>query len=342
MRNKLALINMGLVTRKPLFFIRAALRLFSQKYLGGDSLIGVDFAIHYECNMRCRHCYESSFRANSNPLLSLEEQKAAIIQCLDLGALAVDFVGGETTINENFPELVKSCRPATTYISLATNAFNLSEEQLKYYLKIGVDKINISLDSWNPEEHDFNRRKKGSHKKALEVVEICKRIGLDVTLTIVVANGDTQTENFQSLIDYAIKENTRIFFKTAVPVGEWAGAFDKLISDQDRETMEKLHEKHPNLTRDTHEGCPAFQRQIFITAHGDILPCTAVHVAFGNVRDQSIKDILAKGRGNPYFDGKFKGCHPGETRDFIEKYLTKTYSAQPYPPKSEDVFDDLP
>lgn len=278
-------------------------------------------------------------------MLTLVEQKRTIQNCLKLGVVSFDFVSGESVLHPAFHELVKTCRPNRNYITLATNGYGFTEQKIKSLLEIGVDKLNISIDSWDPEEHDQLRGKKGSHKHAFQTFELCKKVGMDYHITIFVSKNSTKTDGFNNLIDYAIKNQIRVAFKAAVPLGELEAKHDFLITESDKISLMNLHKKYPNFKMchwgNRCGGCPAFDEVIAITAYGDVLPCNAIHISFGNVRNENLQTILNKGKKIKYFDGCFDGCPPAEDKDFIESILSKTYNANPYPIMAEEIFKQL-
>ena len=343
--NRLLLVSPRLIKKKPLFLAKAFFRPLSQRLRKTKQLRSILFHTHYKCNLNCKHCYEKNFNRTNEKPLTLAEKKTVIADCLKLGIVSFDFVSGESVLDPELPELVKACRPRKTYITLATNGYAFTEEKIKYLLDIGIDKLNISIDSWYPQEHDELRRKKGSHRHAFRTLELCKKVGMGFHITIFVHRNYTKADGFKKLVEYAIKHKIRVAFKAAVPLGAWEAKHDNLITDDDRDTMFKLYKKHPFLKRDNYGnrngGCPAFDEVITITAYGDVLPCNTIHISFGNVRNEKLQTILNKGRKIKYFNGCYNGCPPAEDKNFIKSYLSKTYNAKPYPLIAEEIFKEL-
>jgi len=341
-KSKLVLVTPELIRRKPFFLCRIFFRtLFSQFGLKRP-IQSVLFHTHYKCNLHCSHCYEKNFTKTDQRPLTLDEKLKAIHDLSALGALSYDFVSGESSLDPDLPKLVKACRPAKTYITLATNGYDFSKEKIKYFREIGIDKLNISVDSIFPEEHDRIRGRKDSHKNALKTIDLCKKTGMDFHITVFVYKDSTKLEGFNKLVEYAIANRIRTTFKAAVPLGSFEGRHDSLITEDDRIRMFDLHRKHPFLVRTcigtSNSTCPAFNRMITLTAYGDVLPCNAVHVSFGNIRDNDLSAIITRGKNIEFFNGQYRGCPSSEDMNFINKYLSKTYSVYPYPVKAEKVF----
>ena len=108
-----------------------------------------------------------------------------------------------------------------------------------------------------------------------------------------VYKNSTQTEGFRKLVEYSIQNKIRTTFKAAVPLGAWESNLDQLITDSDRNTLFDLHREYPFLVRTCiatpNSTCPGFNKIITVTAFGDILPCNAIHVSFGNIRKKNLE-----------------------------------------------------
>jgi len=276
-------------------------------------------------------------------MLTLKEKKKIIAQCLDLGVLSFSFIGGETSLSKDLPELIRACRPGRTYITLATNGYGFDEDKIRYFSDLGVDEFDVSIDSWFPEEHDTFRGKTGSYDSAIKTLNLCKKVGVNYHIGIVIYKNYTKSESFKKLVDYAISTKTRLGMIPAVPLGKWEANHDNLITREDRHVMDTLHSKYPFITSDNYgnknHGCPAFQEVLNITPYGDVLPCDFIHISFGNLKNESLRTILDRGRQLSEFDGGYQGCLAAESKEFIESYLSKTYEADPYPVKAVDIFE---
>ncbi len=108
------------------------------------------------CNFNCFYCKPLGGRTPSNSsncsLLSYPE----IIELTKIfGALGVKNVrltGGEPLVRQGVPELVRQLKLIKTIdeVTLTTNGYFL-EQQLDELQKAGLDRINMSLDSFRPE-----------------------------------------------------------------------------------------------------------------------------------------------------------------------------------------------
>jgi hypothetical protein len=67
------------------------------------------------------------------------------------------------------------------------------------------------------------------------------------------------------------------------------------------------------------------------------LPCVYIHIAIGNIFDESLADIIARGLSIKHFKAYNAKCLSGEDRGFIDKYMTKFYG-KPLPVLYSEVF----
>ena len=80
----------------------------------------------------------------------------------------------------DFDEIVAAVDPQKFYITSDTNGWLLDEKRAMHLKEIGVDKIQLSIDSLNAKEHDDFRRAKGSHEKALRAIDAAHKAGLNI------------------------------------------------------------------------------------------------------------------------------------------------------------------
>lgn len=337
------LITRRLILRKPVFLLSALKWHFIRHLLKRKRFKSAMIAIHYKCNLKCRHCYEKRIAENPEKPLSLSEKRKAIQECLQLGVISIDFIGGESHLSPQFPALIKAAKPYRTYLSLTTNGYGLTKEKVSEFLRLGIDKLNVSVDSGIPWEHDHSRGRKGAFTHMMQTLDICRETGMDFSLNLLVYRNSTQSSGFKTIIDYAIKRKIKLSFKLAVPLGRWEKREEEMISDTDKGVIEALHKAYPFLTRDIYGNpnhtCPAFQDFFTITPFGDVLPCNALHVSYGNIKTQSLKSILDQSLKLKLPFSNYRGCPAAEDPDFVRTYLFKSFSGNQCPIPFQDVHE---
>ncbi|OFW61511.1 MAG: cyclic pyranopterin phosphate synthase MoaA [Actinobacteria bacterium RBG_16_64_13] len=154
----------------------------------GQSVDYLRLSVTDRCNYRCVYCMPPEgvpFRPHQD-MLSYEDMEFFVRAAVRLGISKVRVTGGEPLVRKGLPDLVALIRaiPGITDISLTTNGALLPRfaEALK---TAGLDRVNISLDSLDPERYRLLTRG-GSLPAALKGVEAALRFELSpVKLNVV-------------------------------------------------------------------------------------------------------------------------------------------------------------
>jgi cyclic pyranopterin phosphate synthase len=112
------------------------------------------------CNFRCQYCMpeDIEFQDNSH-ILTLEEMLTFAEACLQLGVTKVRVTGGEPLVRRGVVWFVEQLKKLGFYeVTMTTNGF-LLQENLDGLVEAGLDRINISLDTLQPEKFAFITRR---------------------------------------------------------------------------------------------------------------------------------------------------------------------------------------
>ena len=108
------------------------------------------------CNLRCRYCMpeDGICKKSHEEMLTEDEMIAAVEIAASLGVTKVRVTGGEPLVKKN---IVSICRraaavPGIRDVGITTNGIALPE-LAKPLHEAGVNRINISLDTLNPEKY---------------------------------------------------------------------------------------------------------------------------------------------------------------------------------------------
>jgi GTP 3',8-cyclase len=149
------------------------------------------------CNLRCVYCMppEGVTSLAHDEILRYEEITAFVRKAAEMGIRAVRITGGEPLVRKGVVDLVRSLSeiPGIEDISLTTNAVLL--EQLAVPLALaGLKRINVSLDTLNPEK--FARITRGGNLETTwKGIEAAEKAGLaPIKLNAVVLRGVNDDE----------------------------------------------------------------------------------------------------------------------------------------------------
>jgi radical SAM protein with 4Fe4S-binding SPASM domain len=173
----------------------------------------------YQCNLRCKHCYEDA-GGKKRAELSTDEAK----QVLDLlsklsgiGLPALSFSGGEPLARSDFFELAAHAKKCIGYVSIASNGTLITKDNAKRIRDAGVDYVEISIDGATPQVHDEFRGISGAFERAMEGVKNCMEEGIDTCIATVL-HRDNLSE-LDKLIDLAKRYGTRFMHFNYIPTG---------------------------------------------------------------------------------------------------------------------------
>lgn len=156
------------------------------------------------CNLRCVYCMplEGVKLKSHKEILTLEEIICFARAAMQSGIGRVRLTGGEPLIRKNLAFLIRGLYriPGLKDLSLTTNAL-LLKKQLPELIDAGLRRINISIDSLDPETYRQLTRG-GRLEDAIAGLEAALEAGLDpVKVNVVVLRGinDQNLEDFAKL-----------------------------------------------------------------------------------------------------------------------------------------------
>jgi GTP 3',8-cyclase len=112
------------------------------------------------CNFRCQYCMPEDIKfENPERLLSLEEMLTFAEACLALGVTKVRVTGGEPLVRKGVVDFVARLKAlGFEEVTMTTNGF-LLKENLDGLVEAGLDRVNISIDTLQPEKFAFITRR---------------------------------------------------------------------------------------------------------------------------------------------------------------------------------------
>jgi radical SAM protein with 4Fe4S-binding SPASM domain len=113
-----------------------------------------DLALTYGCNNGCRHCYNPPERA-AMPGLSPRDWRRVLKKLARVGVPHVIFTGGEPTLVDDLPELVRHAGQLGMVTGINTNGRRLADRTLIESLAgAGLDHVQVTLESHRAEVHN--------------------------------------------------------------------------------------------------------------------------------------------------------------------------------------------
>ena len=144
----------------------------------------IDFIVTDKCNLHCYVCWGSEMPDYED--LSLEERKRMIDVFAAKGAKKNVFTGGEPTLDEMLPELMKHSKKEGMQTLLFTNCTTMNKRYADKIMPY-VDSISMSLDGSNEEFNSFPRRA-GHFKKVMNTLKLLTNYDTNVQVLTVVTH----------------------------------------------------------------------------------------------------------------------------------------------------------
>ena len=283
----------------------------------------LNFAITYHCNSRCLTC--NIWKKKSKDELSLEEiEKFAKENRFSW----IRFTGGEPFLRSDIVEIAKTFEKHSKpyFVSIPTNSllgeivYKRVEEISKLKFRLA---ITVSLDGYR-ELHDYIRGIKGNFDKAIflykklrELKEKRKNLVVMFGYTI----SDFNVGAFEKTFNEVKKEIPDIkiedFHVNIAHISEhfYSNKALKLHKEKYINEVKRVLELRKSAglgviseienfylskcvdyikTSKTPIECKALVSQIFIDPYGNVYPCTIWQKKLGNIREESLKQILEK------------------------------------------------
>ena len=156
------------------------------------------FAVTDDCMLRCKMCqkWKGEEVIRQHPAATLEEWKkaaASLRTVVDKG-FEIDIGGGEALMVKWLWEFVKYCSDLGFKMAIASNAFLLDKEMAKRIADSGLHSMILSLDSLQPEKHDYFRGVPGVYAGVMRAIELlhkhCPGLHVGICSIIMDANLD--------------------------------------------------------------------------------------------------------------------------------------------------------
>ena len=196
------------------------------------------------CNLRCCYCMPEGVQdVGMKNILTFEEIWEIVRTGVSLGITHIRITGGEPLVRKGCVNLIRGIReiPGVETITMTTNGVLLGNyaKQLK---EAGVDGVNISLDTLDPEEF-YKITGKRELQEVLAGIRAAKTAGLPVKLNAV----NRKELDPIPLVRYAQEENLPLRFIEMMPVG-YGKKYVGRSNEELRETLEAVCGKAECMT----------------------------------------------------------------------------------------------
>lgn len=281
--------------------------------------ISIGLLLTYACGSDCLYCYANRNEKEDKEEMDLEFAKSIVDQALKCGTEIIYLGGGDPFVKNWVTDLIEYINHSGIVLFLSTKEY-LSPEKCMKLAKAGVQKLQVSIDSLNPDMANMLVNKKNFFNKAMETIENLINAGISPTIKSVITKHNVQ--DIPALVKYFVSRGIKSiilgqYFRTFYrhSDGLFVDETDLIVMNKEIEkldipsdvylgtpvieTYEKPLEKIPEeiqMKEFLDRGfCPAGRTGIIISPSGKVIPCeqlpSRAPYMVGDLRKQSLLEI---------------------------------------------------
>ena len=284
--------------------------------------LGMLAELTHRCPLQCPYCSNPLHLLKAADELDTKTWASAFSQAADLGVLQVHLSGGEPTVRQDLEELVQVLSSRGVYTNLITSGVTLTRDRLKALAACGLDHVQLSLQSLDPETADKIANYKDSLAKKLEVARWVREEGLPLTI-----NAPTHRHNIKetpAFIDLALELGAGRLEIAHIQYYGWAKRNEAALLPPYELVLEEAaivadaKERLQGIlaidyvTPDYYAQFPkpcmgGWAKDVMnISPEGKVLPCHAAEslpLSFDNIKDRPLREIWYDGEAFNRFRG---------------------------------------
>ncbi len=318
-------------------FPGAAFDRFLSTYFGTEKrtpIQSVDLAVTNACVFNCWHCYNAERMLCDLPTESMQK---IVQQLQELGAIVINFTGGEPCLRHDIVEICASLWDDSCGI-LATTGYGFTDDIAERLRETSVYSISISLDSADEKDHDRKRGVQGAFKIALKGIKMAKKWGFYTYTCTVPSKKLLEEDNFRKLVELneSLGVNELQLIEPA-PAGKIVSTkldfsekeFEKIfqyMGDYNQREDGIAISSFAHMESPEFFGCGAGQSHIYVDGTGEVSPCNMIPVSYGNAAKEDLKTIITRMQSD--FKHPYTVCLAWMLQDFFSEHSKK---AKPVP-----------
>jgi radical SAM protein with 4Fe4S-binding SPASM domain len=265
------------------------------------------------CNFRCPHCFVDAGRARDHEATTAE-MEALLGEAARSGVGTIGWSGGEPLLRKDLERLTARATTLGMSVGLVTNGYFATRERLSALQRAGLRVVQVSLDGADAARAGrFRQGPRHAFERAVAALETSVSLGLKTWLCALLAPETAGEVDEMHALARRLGV-TGLRYATYVPVGRaegrpvdesgWArpevGALLRTARQHGRAPCRVLLDcpagPLPGMRR---FWCDAGRSVAYLTADGDLYPCTALmypELVVGNAFQRPLGVILAEGR----------------------------------------------
>jgi len=274
-----------------------------------------EIALTDGCNLRCVFCYAACGCKVSEPpgeeMSTREAKRVLHVIRYDAQVPSVSFTGGEPTLRDDLPPLVRYARSIGLRVNLITNGTRLTPRLVTRLHRSGLNSAQVSLEGPSPTVHDGLTGCPGSFERTVEGVKRLRDANIRVHTHTTISRGNI--EELDGIVRLARDVGMERFsMNMVIPTGTAARHLDEVgvtyteIADVVRSVMAAARRLgiefmwysptpfclfNPVAHGLGGKSCAACDGLLSVSPRGDVLPCSSVDEPVGNLLAEDFQGV---------------------------------------------------
>lgn len=293
----------------PSDFLYKSEKRMTDKLLPLEKPLQMTLVLTNECNFKCVYCFRSAEEKWEDEL-SLEEIYSLIDQAAELEVKYCSLTGGEPTLHPHFGDVVIRMLERDIYPYISTNGSVISEKTLQNLYEAGLQTIQFSMDSAEPEIFNKMIGVTGYYENLINAIKSAKKLGYIVRVKGVISNLNADYiesmlstcdslgvdylffEPFSPGLDGRGNKNLLLTYDQALKVQNLIDNALKTNKNKTNVMQFKIPEKWHNSEDIVY--CGGMYTSFIVQSDGTVGVCEQAnhpYLRFGNIKKDKITDI---------------------------------------------------
>jgi len=268
----------------------------------------MDLAITYRCNNDCAHCYNDKQRAHSE--LNTSDWIQVLDRLWEIGVPHIIFTGGEPTLRDDLPELIRHAEDNGQITGINTNGRRLSDNNfVDKLVQAGLDHVQITLESHDSTIHNTMVQNNQAWSQTVEGIRnvVNSRLYVMTNTTLLQNNANSIEATLDFLSELGVPTvglNALIYSGRGENVN--TGLHEEALPELLTKARQLTHQHDQKLiwytpTQYCHfdpvqmelgvKGCTAALYNMCIEPDGNVIPCQSYYSPLGNLLENSWPEI---------------------------------------------------
>lgn len=277
----------------------------------------------FKCHTNCIYCFEDRRNPNAHKILPIEKVKELINEAKNLNVKEFEVMGGEIFLYPSWYEMFKHLK-LHGYDSLISTKFPLTEDMVYKLQLLGIERIQISLDSLISDHlMSILRVKENYVEKIKESIDLLGKYNINIDIHTILTNKNSTLDDMNSIYNFIKNKSNVREWRIDVVYASYFSEFSQSALIPKEHEIKKIEEvfsaiEHKNYRfvfsgyeikpeyispEKQREGflfmnavkCPANYNQMTILPDGQVTICGKLfwspEFIIGDIKAQSIEEV---------------------------------------------------